>query len=187
MGNEPIKRAWTNIERAAEREGLEELRDAFDEMHRVTEGGCDTRGADVADLVFSLGFRRPVSPESTKRVDFGSPKPHCSCLSSFDGEGDGRCAVHKPEPQGEPTDAPTVQLMARRGGKTQALIESMLAQANERGIRVEVIHTQTEPTDAAVKAALDAWYASGHYRAEEGMRAALRAAVETTNENGVKP
>jgi hypothetical protein len=32
--------------------------------------------------------------------------------------------------------------MARRGGKAQALIDSMLAQANERGIRVEIVHPE---------------------------------------------
>lgn len=43
----------------------EALRDAFDEMHRITEGGCDTRGEDVADMVITLGFRRTVQGEPT--------------------------------------------------------------------------------------------------------------------------
>lgn len=47
--------------------------------------------------------------------------------------------------QGEPA---MVHLAARRGGKTQAMIESMLAQANERGIRVEVVYPQGEPLDS---------------------------------------
>lgn len=61
-----------------------------------------------------------------------------------------------PEPQDEPSDAPAVQLMARKGGKTQALIDSLLGQANERGIRVEVVYPQVEPTDAQVAQAKDA-------------------------------
>ena len=49
-----------------------------------------------------------------------------------------------------PADAPTVQFTARKGGKSQALIESMLAQANQRGIRVEVVHL--DPTKEQVAA-----------------------------------
>lgn len=45
-----------------EREALD---DAFDEMHQITEGGCDTRGEDVADMVIALGFRRTVQGEPT--------------------------------------------------------------------------------------------------------------------------
>ena len=54
--------------------------------------------------------------------------------------------------QTEPTD---IQFAARRSGKSQALIDSMLAQANERGIRVEVVYPQTEPTDAQIEAVAD--------------------------------
>jgi hypothetical protein len=43
----------------------EDIWDAFDEMHRITEGGCDTRGKDVADMVLRLGFRRSEEPEAT--------------------------------------------------------------------------------------------------------------------------
>ncbi len=46
---------------------------------------------------------------------------------------------------GEPTDMPTVRLSVRRDGKSQALIESVLAQTNERGIRVESVY----PRDSA--------------------------------------
>lgn len=41
----------------------EALWDAFDRMHLITEGGCDTRGDDVADMVLSLGFHRTVQGE----------------------------------------------------------------------------------------------------------------------------
>lgn len=41
----------------------EVLWDAFDEMHEITEGGCDTRGKDVADMVLRLGFHRTVQGE----------------------------------------------------------------------------------------------------------------------------
>jgi hypothetical protein len=96
-----------------------------------------------------------------------------------------------PEPQGEPTDAPTVQLVARRGGKTRALIDSMLAQANERGIHVEVVYPQGEPTDAEVEAAWRTYekippetFVMGPWigKARDRMRAALTAAYETKGE-----
>lgn len=45
----------------------EALWDAFDEMHQVTEGGCDTRGDDVADMVLRLGFHRTVTPTDDER------------------------------------------------------------------------------------------------------------------------
>lgn len=51
--------------------------------------------------------------------------------------------------QTEPT---AILFSARRSGKSQALIDSMLAQANERGIRVEVAYPQSEPTDAQIEA-----------------------------------
>lgn len=54
----------------------------------------------------------------------------------------------------ELSEAPTVQLMARKGGKTQTLIEQMLNQANERGIRVEIVD-QVIPRYAM----LDVWMA----------------------------
>lgn len=43
----------------------------------------------------------------------------------------------------EPTQ--TRLFAGRSHGKTQALIESLLAQANERGIRVEIVYPQGEP------------------------------------------
>lgn len=73
----------------------------------------------------------------------------------------------------------------------QAMIDSMLAQANERGIRVEVVYPQGEPTDAQVLAALNAYYADYMIgpnkslsevrppRTVHDMRAALRAAAAT--------
>lgn len=54
----------------------------------------------------------------------------------------------------EPT---RVQLYASRGaGKTQTLIESLLAQANERGIHVEVVYPQGKPTP-------DGWFPFGSH------------------------
>lgn len=41
------------------------------------------------------------------------------------------------------TTTATATLMARRGGKTQALIESLLAQAKDRGLTVEVVYPET--------------------------------------------
>lgn len=61
-----------------------------------------------------------------------------------------QCAVPEhdaPEPQGEPSDAPTVQLAARKGGKSRALIDQLLSQSNEHGIHVEVTYPQGEPSD----------------------------------------
>ena len=61
-------------------------------------------------------------------------------------------------------EAPTVGLVvrSRRSGKTQALIDSLLAQANARGIRVQVIESVRPITDEQVEAAAriidpDAW------------------------------
>lgn len=133
----------------------EALWDAFDKMHRVTEGGCDTRGEDVADMVLGLDFRRPVSPEPSIKINEGAPIPYVGPGPEFMvqvDQGDdypdaeGLAALRE---QGEQTDALTVQFFARRGGKSQALIDSMLAQANDQGIRVEVVYPQTEQTDAA--------------------------------------
>ncbi|WP_404474817.1 hypothetical protein [Microbacterium aerolatum] len=93
--------------------------------------------------------------------------------------------------QGEPSDAPTVHFMARQGGKSQALVDQMLAQANERGVRVEVVYPQGEPSDVALLAAANAYM---HYKppyddlsafsAEflDDMRAALRAAYKARGE-----
>ncbi|WDH77899.1 hypothetical protein PTQ19_10235 [Microbacterium esteraromaticum] len=93
------------------------------------------------------------------------------------------------ETQAEPADPPTVQLMARKGGKTQALIDSMLGQANERGIRVEVVYPQAEPTDAQVdEVAVAICVAMGHTGDREcendhdAARAALKAAFATNQE-----
>lgn len=82
--------------------------------------------------------------------------------------------------QSEPSAAPTVQFFARRAGKSQALIESMLEQANERGIRVEVVYPQVEPSDAQVDAAGDLLYGVSwgtDIADPELVRASLRAAA----------
>lgn len=81
------------------------------------------------------------------------------------------------EPQDEPSDAPTVQFVARKGGKSQALIDQMLEQANDQGIRVEVVYPQGEPSDAQDDSERRAAYRREH-RAElmRQERAALRAA-----------
>lgn len=39
--------------------------------------------------------------QQAQQVDFGDPSPKCSCLSSFDGEGDGKCPVHIQEADDE--------------------------------------------------------------------------------------
>lgn len=89
--------------------------------------------------------------------------------------------------QGEPSDTPTMQVVARRGGKSQALIESLLAQANERGIRVEVVYPQGEPSDAirAALAVLESHEPGEHDHLERIYRAGniLRAAVTEQGEN----
>jgi len=54
-----------------------------------------------------------------------------------------------PEPQSEPT---SVQLAARGSGKTHQMIDALLAQANERGIRVEVVYPQSESTSVGTRA-----------------------------------
>lgn len=40
-----------------------------------------------------------------------------------------------------------VQIVARKGGKTQAMIESILTQANERGVSLEVVYPQGASSD----------------------------------------
>lgn len=102
------------------------------------------------------------------------------------------CGVNKygadEHAQTEPT---AILFSARQGGKSQALIDSMLAQANERGIRVEVVYPQSEPTDAQVNAALLGYFpeVSGDpelqdwgKRTRERMRAALKAAFTAGQE-----
>ena len=85
------------------------------------------------------------------------------------------------------TEPPTIQFSARRIGKSQALIDSMLAQANERGIRVEVVYPQAEPTDAQVQAAIQGRYAAFrqnvHATETHLMRAALKAAFTAGQED----
>lgn len=191
--------------------------DAFDKMHQVTEGGCDTRGNEVADMVLDLGFRRSVSEPSTE--DQG-PAASCHlCVGAGGHEGyDGEwieCSCRR-QPQGEPTDdghlitdcehgvnslydrcapceaaehgEPTpVTLHARAAGKTQALIESLLAQANERGIRVEVVYPQGEPTDAQeyeCRQDRACSFGSHSVECEDQNRAALRAAAAVSERGG---
>lgn len=87
----------------------------------------------------------------------------------------------------EKAQAPTIQFSARRIGKSQALIDSMLAQANERGIRVEVVYPQTEPTDAQAIAARDELQRRGYGGASLfAMRAALRAAFTAGQERAAE-
>lgn len=76
-----------------------------------------------------------------------------------------------PEPQGEPT--------CEHGSPLSALCDYAARYASGETDDAEPEHAkpQGEPSDAAVQAALDAWYASGHLRAAKGMRAALRAAA----------
>ena len=52
---------------------------------------------------------------------------------------------HRTCPKRAQTEPTVIQFAARRNGKSQALIDSMLAQANEHGIRVEVVYPQPEP------------------------------------------
>lgn len=80
----------------------------------------------------------------------------------------------------KPTD---ILFSARQGGKSQALIDSMLTQANERGIRVEVVYPQTEPTDAQVNAASKVfWDRMTREAPIDAMRAALKAAFTAGQE-----
>lgn len=104
---------------------------------------------------------------------------------------------HGSAAQGEPSDAPTVQLAARKGGKSRVLTDQLLSQANEHGIHVEVTYPQSEPSDAQVLAALNAYYADYMIRPNKSlddvrpprtvqdMRAALRAAF-SLREGGVR-
>lgn len=74
----------------------EALANAFDDMHQVTEGGCDTRGDDVADMALRLGFRRSKVPEpSAEHPDHSKLGPSACPACDFD----------PMKPQGEPSDA----------------------------------------------------------------------------------
>lgn len=137
------------------------------------------------DAVFDV-LRRPVQgePPADPYFDDGMIDPDI-CRECEEPESSCRCVqARTPEPQSEPTDAPTAQLLARKGGKTQALIDSMLAQANERGIRVEIVYPQGEPTDAEVEAARLAYVKSWGDPQLFRMRAALRAAAAVTEQGG---
>lgn len=61
----------------------------------------------------------------------------------------------------------------RRFDDTESLVSTLVEMSNALESAPE---PQGEPTDAQVKAAVDAWYSSKRYRSSEGMRAALRAA-----------
>src|SRR5690606_18321612 len=124
-----------------------------------TDGGCQ-EDREIADAILGAGFRRTAVQEPsaddehsveawspTGRIDSPVSCKKCDRYLFIGADGEWQ-HVGGQGPQGEPPNAPTVRLMARKGGKTQALIDSMLAQANERGIRVEVVHPQGEPTDA---------------------------------------
>jgi len=153
---------------------------------------ADSKGpvfaSTLADLIVGAGFRRHEAPEPQGEPCCTHPKCPGGSLC---------CCQSDPEPQGDSSDAPIVHLMARRGGKTQAMIKALLAQANERGIRVEVVYPQSEPTEAAAKVAAQhiAWAASDWTDIEGGThehgmyctnwtayvddaRAALRAAAQ---------
>src|SRR5690625_28911 len=60
-----------------------------------------------------------------------------------------------------PAETTTATLVARRGGKTQALIESLLAQAEDRGLTVEVVYPET--TTATTEDAAQVIESTRHY------------------------
>lgn len=75
----------------------EVLWDAFDDMHRITEGGCDTRGKDVSNMVLRLDaepgtVQGEPSAFEKRHADHEHVGPYCM-------------------PQGEPTDAAVLAAM----------------------------------------------------------------------------
>ena len=93
----------------------EALAEAFDEMHRITEGGCDTRGEDVADLVLRAGFRCTVQgePSGHRAILIQQARAHADDYRRYDDTEDlvgtlvgmaNMLAADAPV-QGEPTDA----------------------------------------------------------------------------------
>lgn len=141
----------------------------------VEENEFDVIAADgIADAVLAAGFRRSegLARHIAEAQGESETVPANTEVLSLSG-------------QGESSEAPTLHFAARQGGKSQALIDQMLAQANERGIRVEVVYLQGEPSDAQVGAAMHAverYYASQGIASQadsvdyQAMRAALRAA-----------
>lgn len=140
----------------------EALWDAFDEMHQVTEGGCDTRGDDVADMVLRLGFHRTVTPTDDEREAMQSAVE--AGLDAYAKNAD------NPEYGADPVTS---------------IADHVLAAGFHRTV-------QGESSDAAVLAAAREYHergngegsfdrASGHVRTSLifRMRAALRAAAAT--------
>lgn len=117
--------------------------DEREALANLVQLGFVTDWYEAADRVLAAGFRRSEGPRDHQ------DDPHDDELT--------RERDHHgidPEPQGEPSDSQEQQfdpilihLAAHKGGKTQALIDSMLAQANERGIRVEVVQPQIKQSE----------------------------------------
>lgn len=77
-----------------------------------------------------------------------------------------------------PADEPTrIEYHARRGGRTEAMIDRLLSVAGERGIRVEVVYPDREVTDDMVARAAEALHADDVIDCMDNARAALEAAL----------
>lgn len=179
---------WCGCEKCEPGDEREALADAFDEMHQITEGGCDTRGEDVADMVLGLGFCRTVQGEPSLPPRFSQVTE--TMIRNF------KTGWHQADMEGD------------AGNRVKRGLEAVLDAQREQGepTAFEKRHAdhehvgpycmpQGEPTDAAVLAALneyEAWSAEetldmwGSDQAER-MRRALRAAAAAVREEGQGP
>lgn len=153
----------------------DEDREALAQIIGTAESLTDDEGAwalpeDIADAILAAGFRRSVVSTpgdareavltSLRRSHVGEmvskiPEAHRRMVA--EGIFDALSAVSAP-----PTitdEATAITLSARRGGKSQTLIDAMLAQANERGIAVTIVPPQV--TDETVHQALLTYYPEG--------------------------
>lgn len=147
---------FVNSFNGGEAGGIDLVRSILGDTGWAMRGGNDVRAVfDKAVAALAAhGFRHPEVPEPSAECPKCGVRVADQTPSTFYTHHDETCGGALEEPQGEPSDAPTVQLMARKGGKTQTLIEQMLNQANERGVRVEVVD-QVIPRYAM----LDVWMA----------------------------
>lgn len=128
--------------------------DDFPHGHSEIDPTDDEREAAKAEAM----SRWPLDPSDGE----GSHAVKTAMRIGFKGGADW-AALRRPV-QGEPT---VVRFAARKGGKSQALIDSMLAQANEHDIRVEVVYPQGEPSND--ERAIREFYAE-HYDPKAGWR-----------------
>lgn len=69
-----------------------------------------------------------------------------------------KCSCQREQDAREPSEPVRVQIAGRRSGKHSALADMIVERASARGVRVEFVEPDGEPSDAEVLAALNAYY-----------------------------